>query len=192
MCSRWCLLPTRKSVEGFHADNSKQFPSHYAKATSKGGCRNIGITLIHSSEFASFHECKRFLEGFQHFLAFRFFQEVHRQTLKPSLDVPPAQLSPISAELSGDYLGGYSAARMRLSFVIHNAVWQLLRRIVLNRNVNEATRTKTTSRGERFAVPYVVSRSFQMRATMDSVAPIETVVGVTSPLHLRSPRTARF
>lgn len=67
------------------------------------------------------------MEGFQHLLALRFFEQVHRQALKPALYIPPPQLSPIRTEVSGDYLGWYSAARMVFLLVVLNAFSQLLR-----------------------------------------------------------------
>jgi hypothetical protein len=56
--------------------------------------------------------------------------------------------------------------------------------VVVNRKVNEATRTKITSRGARFAVPNVVSLSFQMRATMHNVALDGATVGVNIAISL--------
>jgi hypothetical protein len=141
---------------------------HHVLVLLRCSWRKIPITLIESSEFARFHHGKGFVEGFQYFLALRFFKEIHRQALKPSLHFPRTQLSPIRADVSGNRLCGYSAARMGLSLVVFDAVTQLLRR-------REPESEGSNSHQDHFAWRKIRGSergefSFQMRATMDSVA----------------------
>jgi hypothetical protein len=86
------------------------------------------IKLQHSLELSGFDKRQSFAQGFEDLLTLWLLQQIHRQSLKPTLHLPPSQFSPVRSDIFCNGLSCKPTAGMYFVFVISHAVLQLLNR----------------------------------------------------------------